>query len=191
MSRVKEAVDSASGKPFAKENLRRARRWLYFHGLVVCEITAESKPTLAQQIVEFLRKKASPFHMLLPDKKSTITLKGLLLLVAIADLYAIKIVVFSTRRKPVEIAPYKSRRRPTVALLRHQDSILSEGAWYPLELAKNWVKQAPTVHMISIPSMTSPAAVKRPPGTAPKRKTSADYASLDDDTLRDLLRIVM
>ena len=190
MSRVKEAVDSASGKPFAKENLRRARRWLHFHGLVVCEITAESKPTLAQQIVEFLRKKASPFHMLLPDE-STITLKELLLLVAIADLYAIKIVVFSTRRKPVEIAPYKSRRRPTVALLRHQDSILSEGAWYPLELAKNWVKQAPTVHMISIPSMTSPAAVKRPPGTAPKRKTSADYASLDDDTLRDLLRIVM
>ena len=45
----------------------------------------------------------------------------------------------------------------TVAFLRHQDSILSVGEWYPLELAKNWVKQIATAHvtMTSTPPMDS------------------------------------
>ena len=64
----------------------------------------------------------------------------------------------------------------TVAFLRHQDSILSVGEWYPLELAKNWVKQIATAHvtMTSTPPMASPAAVKRPQyqGAAPNIKVA-------------------
>src|SRR5438067_2417149 len=57
-SRVKEAFDSASGKPFAEENFQRATKWLHFRGLVMSELIAGSEPTLAQQIVRYLRNKA-------------------------------------------------------------------------------------------------------------------------------------
>lgn len=54
-ARVSEAFDAATGRPFAKENLERAKRWLYFRGLVISETTTGSKATLAQQIVQHLR----------------------------------------------------------------------------------------------------------------------------------------
>src|SRR4051794_26010639 len=54
-TRVKEAFNSAGGKPFAMENLNKARRWLLFRGLDICEATANSEPTLSQKIVQYLR----------------------------------------------------------------------------------------------------------------------------------------
>ena len=188
---MKEAFNSASGKPFAKENLRRATRWLHFQGLVVSELITGSEPTLAQQIVRYLRNEAPHgFRLRMPDG-NTVVLKGLLLLVAISHLYAIRIVIFSTRRKPIEIVPPTNGGCYTAALLRHQDSILSVGEWYPLGLAGNWVERTPSVHMLPTPLMASPAAVKRPQGAAPKRKAGANYASISDDLLKNLLRIVM
>jgi hypothetical protein len=184
---VNEAFDLAGGKPFAKENLCKARRWLHFHGLVVCG----SKCTPAQQIVQFLRNEVPHgFHIHMSNGNSVV-LKGVLLLVAIAHLYAIRIVVFSTRRKPVEIGPDRSSRRPTVALLRHQDSILSEGSWYPLEVAKNWVKRMATARTSHTTAMVSPFATKRPEGAAPKRKVKANYQSINDELLKDLLSNLM
>jgi len=191
VARVNEAFDSASGKPLAKENLRRATRWLHFRGLVVSELIAGSEPTLAQQIVRYLRNEVLHGFRLCMSDGNTVVLKGVLLLVAIAHLYAVRIVIFSTRRKPVEISPDTGRECHTVALLNHQDSILSTGGWYPLELAKNWVKRIATPHMTFTPPMASPAAVQRPQGAAPKRRAPANYASISDDTLRDLLRLVM
>jgi len=191
VSRVNEAFDSASSIPFAKENFRHAKKWLHFRGLVVSELSAESEPILAQQVVRYLRNEAHHgFRLRMPDG-NTVVLKGLILLIAIAHLYSIRIVVFSTRRKPVEIGRDTDRKCHTIALLRHQDSILSVGGWYPLELAKNWVKRTATVRVTFKPSMASPAAVQRPQGAAPKRKVSANYAAIGDDTLRDLLRSVM
>lgn len=107
------------------------------------------------------------FCLRMPDG-NTVILKGILLLVAIAHLYAIRIVIFSTRRKPIEIVPPTNGWCYTVAFLRHQDSILSVGEWYPLELAKNWVKRAATI-CTSHTTVASPA-IKRPEGAAPKRK---------------------
>ena len=97
-SRINKAFGSASDKPFFKENLRRVTRWLHFWGLVVFEPIAGGEPTLAQQIVQYLRNEAlHEFRFRLFDG-SIVVLKGLLLLVAIAHLYVIRIVVFSTRR---------------------------------------------------------------------------------------------
>src|SRR5262249_11468242 len=139
VSRVNKTFDSAVGKPFAKENLQRATRWLHFRGLVISELIAGSEPTLLQQIVRYLRNEAPHgFRLCMPDG-NTVVLKGILLLVAIAHLYAIRIVIFSTRRKPIEVVPPTNGECYTLAFLRHQDSILSVGGWYPLELAKNWV----------------------------------------------------
>ena len=56
--RINEAYDSASGKPFAKENLQKATNWLHFQGLVVSELVSGNKPTLAQQIVQYLKNEA-------------------------------------------------------------------------------------------------------------------------------------
>ena len=188
--RVNEAFNSASGKPFAKENLEQAKRWLHFQGLVISEATTESEPTLAQQIVQYLRNEAPHgFSLCMPDG-TTLVLKGLLLLVAIAHLYAIRIVIFSTRRKPIEIVPPTNGGHYTVAFLRHQDSILSVGGWYPLELAKNWVKRASTTRT-SHTIMVSPPAIKRLEGAAPKRKRPANYKSISDDLLKDLLSNIM
>ncbi|CAG8660720.1 9443_t:CDS:2, partial [Paraglomus occultum] len=188
-ARVSEAFGAAAGRPFAKENLERAKRWLHFRGLVISETTTGSEATLAQQIVQHLRHEIPHGFRLYTLDGNPIIPKGLLLLVAIAHYYAIRIVIFSTRCKPIEITPNEFSY--TVALLRHQDSILSVGGWYPLELAKNWVERTPSVHMTPTPLMASPAAVKRPQGAAPKRKLPANYASISDDTLKDLLRIVM
>jgi hypothetical protein len=188
LARVNEAFGSASGQPFAKENLHQATRWLHFRGLVVSEATSRSG---AHQIVKYLTNETPHgFHLRMPDGQ-TIVPKGLLLLVAIAHIYAIRVVIFSTRRKPIEIVPATDGGCSTVALLRHQDSILSVGEWYLLEPAKNWIKQIATAQPTFTPPMTSPAAVQRPQGAAPKRKVPANYASIGDDTLRDLLRSVM
>lgn len=191
VARVNEAFDSASGKPFAKENLRWATRWLHFRGLIMSEVITGSESTLAQQIVRYLRNKVPHGFRLCMSDGNTVALKGVLLLVAIAHLYVVRIVIFSTRRKPVEISPDTGIVHHTVALLSHHDSILSVGGWYPLEMAKNWVKRIATVHMTLTPPMASPAAVWRPQGAAPKWKAPANYTSVSDDTLRDLLRSVM
>jgi len=150
-----------------------------------------SEPTLAQQIVRYLRNEVLHGFRLCMSDGNTVILKGVLLLIAIAHLYEIQIIIFSTRKKPVEIAPPTNGIRYTVALLRHQDSILSVGEWYPLGLAQNWIKQTATVRMTSTIPMASPAAVKRPPGAAPKKKVPANYASISNDTLKGLLQLVM
>lgn len=191
MSRVNEAFDSAFGKPFSKENLQQARKWLHFRGLVVSECIAGSKPTLAQQIVQYLKNKSFHGFQLKMPNGSTVVPKGILLLVAIADLYKIRIVVFSTRRKPVEILANTTEACYTIALLRHQDSILSEGAWYPLDLAQNWTKQIPTVHMSTSTPMVSLPATQRSKGTALKRNARVDYKSISDNILKENLHIVM
>ena len=64
------------------------------------------------------------------------------------------------------------------------------GEWYPLELAKNWVKRAATTRT-SQTTMVSPPAIKRPEGAAPKRKPQANYKSISDDLLKDLLSDIM
>ena len=190
MSRVDGAFNAAFGKPIAKENLKKAKNWLRFHGLAVCETITASKPTLAQQIVQYLRNTASHgFRFWMPNG-SSISLKGVLLLVAIAQLYNIRIVVFSTRRKPLEIISNTSQVCYTIALLWHQDSILSIGAWYPLGPAQNWTKQIPTVHMSTSTPMVSLPATQRLE-TAPKRNARVNYKSISDDTLKNLLHIVM
>jgi hypothetical protein len=178
----------AFGKPFAKENLQKSKNWLRFQGLVVA---SENKPTLAQQIVQYLRNKADHGFRLCLSNGNNVVPKGLLLLVSIACLYSIKIVVFSTRKKPVEIVTNTRKDCYTIALLRHQDSILSEGAWYTLESAKNWVKREATVQMDMVTSIVTPPAIQRPQGVAPKRKKPADYKSINDDTLKNLLYVVM
>ena len=155
------------------------------------KFTAGREPTLGEQISRYLNSEVPHgFRLHMPNGNIVIP-KGLLLLVAIIHLYAIRVVIFSTRKKPVEIGSGRDRTCHTVALLRHQDSILSEGAWYALELAKNWVKRTATIHMDMVTSMVSPPAIKRSQGAAPKRKVPADYASIGDDILRDLLRSVM
>ena len=136
MSRVNKSFDSACGKLFSKENLKQARKWLHFRGLVVSEFIAGSKPTLAQQIVKYLRNEAFHGIELLMPNGSTIIPKGILLLVAIANTYAIRMVIFSTRKKPLEIIPSTSNVCYTVAFLHHQDSILSIGEWYSLGLVQ-------------------------------------------------------
>lgn len=191
VARVNEAFSSASGKPFAKEALRKARRWLHFRGLVTSEATAGSELTLAQQIVRYLRNEAFHGFRLCMSDGNTIILKGILLLVAIAHLHEVRIVIFSTRRKPVEIIPDTWRGCLTVAFLNHQDSILSVGTWYPLGLAQNWVKRTATIHKSTLMPMTSPPAIQISSGAAPKRKARADYKSINDNTLKNLLRIVM
>ena len=164
--------------------------WLKFQGLAVCETTTASKPTLPQQIVKYLRNESPHgFHLHMPDGNN-ISLKGVLLLVAIAHLYEIRIVVFSTRRKPVEIIPSTSRVCNTIALLWHWDSILSIGAWYPLGPAQNWIKQTPKIYTNPIAAMDSPPAVKREQGAASKRKARANYNSISDDILKDSLKAV-
>ena len=197
-ARVNEALDYASGRPFANENLRQATKWLHFRGLAICEATTESEPTLSQQrIVQYLRNKAPHgFHLWMPNGKMVVP-KGILLLVAIAHLYTIRIVVFSTRKKPVEIIPDAGKEcYTTVTFLSHQDSILSVGEWYPLGLAQDWIKPTATVnistdHMSTDMLMVSPPAIKRPEGMAPKQKAPVDYKSISDDTLKNLLRVVM
>jgi hypothetical protein len=185
-ARISEAFDTAAGKPFSKENLKKAKKWLHFRGLVVPEDT-ESEPSLGQQIVQCLRGEVSHGLYLCAPDGSTVVPKGLLLLVAIARYYAIEITVFSTRSKPIVIAPEADRDHHTAALLRHQDSILSVGEWHPLCPAKNWVKQAPTIHAGHTAAMISPPAVKRPEGAAPKRSRRGDYKSIGDDKLKGSL----
>lgn len=187
-ARMSEAFGAAAGRPFAKENLEQAKRWLHFRGLVISETTG-SEVTLAQQIVQHLRHKIPHGFRLYILDRNPIILKGLLLLVAIAHYYAIRIIIFSTRCKPIEITP--NRFSYTAALLRHQDSILSVGEWYPLGLAGNWIKRTATVHMDMVTLMDSPPAIQRSKGVAPKRKLSANYALISDDILRDLLHRVM
>ena len=199
-TRVKDAFNSAGGKPFAMENLNKARRWLLFHGLDICEATANSEPTLSQQIVQCLRpaednkdnKNAHhAFHLKLPNGR-LFTPKRLLLLITIARLYTIKIVVFSTRKKPLEIVPDAEKEcKWTVAILSHQDSVLSVGQWYPLGLAVGWAKQPASVRKATDELMDSPPAIKRTEGTAPKRKNAVSYKSIGIDTLKNALRIVM
>ena len=191
MLRINEAYDSASGKPFAKENLQKATNWLHFQGLVVSELVSGNKPTLAQQIVQYLKNEADHGFRLCTSDGNIIIPKGILLLVAIAHLHPIRIVVFSTRKKPIEIVSSTRKECYTIALLSHQDSILSIGTWYPLELAQGWIKREPTIRMDTVTSIVSPPAIKRPQGAAHKRKVPADYASIGDDTLRNLLRLVM
>ncbi|CAG8530666.1 3050_t:CDS:2 [Paraglomus occultum] len=148
--RVNEAFDSASGKPFAKENFRRATRWLHFRGLVVSELSAGNEPTLAQQIVRYLKNEVPHgFRLCIPDG-NTVVLKGIL-------------------------------------LLPHSYFNFIRGRVYPHGLAKNWVKRAVTTHT----TMVSPPAIKRPEGAAPKRKPRANYKSINDDLLKDLLSNIM
>jgi hypothetical protein len=188
--RVNEAFDSASGKPFAKENLRKATNWLHFRGLVISEIVTGNNPTLTHQIVRYLRNEADHGFRLCMSNGNIVVPKGLLLLVAISHLHPIRIVVFSTRKKPV-IVPSTRKECHTIALLSHQDSILSIGTWYPLELAQGWIKRTPTIHIDTSTLMISPPAIKRRQGTAPKRNAIVDYKSISDDTLKNLLRVVM
>jgi hypothetical protein len=188
-SRVNEALSSASGKPFANENLQRAKNWLYFRGLSVSEIATETEPTLAQQIVQYLRGEILHGFYLCTLDGNTVILKGLLLLVVIAHYYSIRITIFSTRSKPIQIVP--NGFNYTVALLRHQDSILSTGAWYPLGLAENWVKRAASARATPIAAMVSPPAIQRSQDAAPKRKAAANYKSISDDILRENLHTVM
>ena len=137
MLRINEAYDSASGKPFAKENLQKATNWLHFQGLVVSELVSGNKPTLAQQIVQYLKNEADHGFRLCTSDGNIIIPKGILLLVAIAHLHPIRIVVFSTRKKPIEIVSNTRKECYTIVLLSHQDSILSIGTWYSLELAQS------------------------------------------------------
>lgn len=189
MSRVDGAFNATFGKPIAKENLKKAKNWLHFHGLAVCETTTASKPNLAQHIVRYLRNEAHGFQLRMPNG-SSIFLKGVLLLVAIVHLYNIRIVVFSTRRKPLEIIANTSKVCCTIALLWHQDSILSIGAWYPLGPAQNWSKRPAKRYTQPIAAMGSPPAVKRQQGAASKKKARANYTSISDDILRDSLKAV-
>ena len=190
---MNEALDFADDKPFANENLPKARKWLRFRGLVVCEITAGSM-TLSQQIVQYLNNKVPHRFRLRVAGGNTVVPKGILLLVAIAHLYAIRIIVFSTRRKPVVIPPQDTEEQcRTIAILNHKDSILSIGEWYPLGLDQDWIR--PTAAMPAMPASTdtaiiSPPAIQRPKGEAPKRKAPVDYKSISDDTLKNLLRVV-
>src|SRR5207244_3874636 len=75
-----------------------------------------------------------------------IALKGILLLVAITYHYSIKLIIFSTHKKPIEITPNTTCH---MVALCHQDSILSIGAWYLLGLAKNWIKRTASACMTS------------------------------------------
>jgi hypothetical protein len=189
--RVREAYDAAANKPFSQENLGRAKRWLRFRGLAVDETATKSDPTVAQQIVRYLRGEVTHgFHLYMPGGH-TVALKGLLLLVAIARCYDIEIIVFSTRRKPIQIIPATNKMRYTAALLRHQDSILSLGAWYPLGLAENWTKKPPTIRTSHVLPMTSPPATQRPPGQPPKRQPPVDYKSIGANTFTNALYAVM
>jgi hypothetical protein len=128
-----------------------------------------------------------------PNPNRTEPKFGTLLLITIARLYTIKIVVFSTRKKPLEIIPDAEKEcKWTVAILSHQDSALSVGQWYPLGLAVGWVKQPARVREDTDKWRVSPPAIKRTEGMAPKRKkNTASYKSIDIDTLKNALRIVM
>ncbi|CAG8476917.1 7772_t:CDS:1, partial [Paraglomus occultum] len=66
-------------------------------------LSAGNEPTLAQKIVRYLKNKVPRgFRLCIPDG-NTVVLKGIILLVAIAYLYTIQVVIFSTRRKPIEL----------------------------------------------------------------------------------------
>ncbi|CAG8458456.1 10153_t:CDS:2 [Ambispora leptoticha] len=128
---LRRGFDSASGKPFAKENFDK------------------------QQNGYISRACPSRIRLYMPDG-NTVVLKGIFLLIAITHLYTIRVVIFSTRRKPVET----DREHHTVALSSHQNSILSVGEWYPLDLAKNWVKRIAAAHVTSTPPMVSSKGLK-------------------------------
>lgn len=188
-TRINEAFEFASNKPIANENLRKTKRWLYFQGLTISETIVENTPTLTQQIVQYLKNEISHGFNLCSSNGTNIVLKGILLLIAIAYYYNIKIIIFSSRKKPLKIVPKKTTY--TIALLYHQDSILSIGMWYPLGLVKNWTKRTAKVPMDYITVVNSLPAILRPENSAKKRKKRADYKSIGDNTLKRILNIVM
>jgi len=139
---------------------------------------------LAQQIVQYLKNKAlHRFRLCMPDGK-TVILKGILLLVAIAHLC----LLFFPH---VENHPRHRQRTSYSCILESSGlNIISRG------MVPTWTgRKLGQVNSCSICDLHSTndlsTAVKRPQGTAPKQKTLANYASIGDDTLRDLLQSVM
>ena len=90
-SRVEDAIMSACGKPFSMENLQAARNWLHFRGLIISELHENSGPTLAQQIVTILRSGTQHSFRLWLSNEKVVPIKGILLLVAITQIYPIKV----------------------------------------------------------------------------------------------------
>lgn len=197
--RLYNAYQKACNYNAAQENLKKTVRFLRRHGVAIDREAAEDQSGL---ISTLNGKRKHDVTMQLEG--SAVPLRGIPLLVAIAYLYNVEIVYFSTRKRARIIRPPEYKR--TVGVLQHVDSFMNkEPEWFLLTSAVSEANQfentvnekCPTAskesnkagRSRSVTKRTTPAAKLRgPEGDVIRRpcvRTNVDNATIKDAVVEE------